>query len=217
MSDNKMSDLLLNSLTAMENNATHHAPPHHSEAGEFGGAEDEFTESYEHLPVPDLAGEGAIKQQESKVGPLIDSDVVEDFQRARNINHALQDHQLFLLTNATRLAVSTESPQAYKAANDIANTLRGINDDMLKQNKALADIMTKNKPKAVGAGETSVEVDGETGNVTVTKGKSVNTKSLLNSLEKIREAKANGTLDSLTVEDLNEDSDFIDMETESDG
>ncbi|AUR97703.1 terminase DNA packaging enzyme, partial [Vibrio phage 1.244.A._10N.261.54.C3] len=150
----------------------------------FGGVDPEGDLNYDMI-VPNLK-ESKV-QRESKVLETVESDISEDYKHVRDTTYALQSVTTELLQNALTMAVRTENPRAYSTVNDLVETVRNLNKDLLNNAKALHDIQGKKQPLNPGGKETEVEVTGDGVKVTQREGGKT-TANLMAMVEEMRKS-----------------------------
>lgn len=143
-----------------------------------------------------------VKEKESKFKEDSETDIAEDFKRARNVTYACQELMIEMLGDAAKLAISTENPRAFDIVNNIVTNVRGLNRDLLDFNKAAIEAKGKSNPQNTGDGEsgTHVSID-ENGAVSVTQTRRTSTVSLLEKIEAARKAK-NGDMGAIDNADI---------------
>ncbi|CAM0001397.1 terminase small subunit, partial [Vibrio phage K469] len=169
---------------------------------EFGGVNPDDDYNYD-IPVPDLSK--ASVQKESNVLETAESDITEDYQHVRNTTYALQAVATELLQGAMTMAVRTENPRAFSTVNDLIESVRGLNKDLITNAKALHEIQGKKQP--LGEGEKRTEVAVTENGIKVTQ--SEGGKTTANLMAMVEEMRRNGGKASSI-----KNSDFIDAEVE---
>ncbi len=131
------------------------------------------------IPIPETNFD---KQQTSNIAETSDSNIQVDADRARDMTYAMQDLTAELLGGAVKMACETQNPRAYGMVNDMMNTMRGLNKDLLENAKTVQDLTRGGG--SVGKGSTTVTVE-EDGQVTVEK-TAPTTSNLLDMVEEHR-------------------------------
>ena len=88
------------------------------------------------------------------------SDMAADYIYARNLNYALLETMGGVLASAVRVAIESEHPRAYEAANALAGTLMNVQKELLGLQKTFKDVV-KDNPHAPSA----MTVNNTTNNV----------------------------------------------------
>ncbi|QZI90460.1 hypothetical protein MYOV003v1_p0136 [Vibrio phage 207E48.1] len=151
----------------------------------FGGAHPDEDLNYD-LVVPNLRE--MTESKDSNVVETVDSDITTDYKHVRDSTYALQAVTTELLQGALTMAVRTENPRAYGTVNDLIETVRNLNKDLLNNAKALHDIQGKKQPLHPGEKETEVEVSQDGVKVTQREGG----KTTANLMAMVEEMRKNG-------------------------
>jgi len=150
-----------------------------------------------------------IIKQETRAEDEENSDLLEDYRRARDFTYALQDATLVMLKNAATMAVATAHPRAYGVVNEIVTNMRGLNKDLMDIQKSLNESRTKHRTvpnveqKEPEGGDVGVGVqtnpDGST-SIGIRVGSRASTMNILEVLKKARESGLD--LSTLNNEDI---------------
>lgn len=123
-----------------------------------------------------------------------ETDLIKDYKRSRNFTYAMQDVSLVMLKNLCQIAATTMHPKAYDSVNQMLNTMRGLNKDLLDSQKLLLESRSKKRTlplKALQEGESFVHSVTDENGSTLT----ISTRdrpTTTNILEVIRKAKEQG-------------------------
>lgn len=120
-----------------------------------------------------------LEERETKVPKFVDSDVNEDYQRARSVTYSVQDACITMMARAMKLAAETENPRAFNVFTDLVGNVRGLNKDLMDMQKTFkhvtADVTPANQPDP--------EQQGGKSGATLTVPLGSNTANLLKMLE----------------------------------
>ncbi len=145
-------------------------------------------EGYQGFEMPPSLSE--VVSKESKVPEYEDTDATTDYKRIRDTTYAMQEATMFMMGKAAELAASTEAPRAFSVFRELGELMRGLNKDLMENQKTIKDVTRDKEPP----GETTVEVsESEDGTTTVKVGKTArSSRDLLQMIEKVRrDAEAN--------------------------
>ncbi len=114
------------------------------------------------------------------------SDIKTDYTRAREYTYALQDIGLIMLKNAAQMAVATQQPKAYTSVNELMNTMRNLNKDLMDIQKSVMD-GTKKKRELPAPEVKEEEGDENDLEVTALKitGKKMSTQNVIDVMAKL--------------------------------
>lgn len=164
-----------------------------------------------YQPIPDVPSVQDPEAKDSKVPDFGNSDASTDYKRVRDTTYALQEATLFMIGQTAKLAVTTEAPRAFSVFRELVDTMRGLNKDLMDNQKTFKAVTVGEDPPA---DDTTVDVTtSPDGTTTVSVGKTPrSSRDLLKTIEDARKraderaaAKAAGK----AVED-----DVIDVEPE---
>lgn len=116
--------------------------------------EDEEYEDEEYTP-PNVNVE--LVKKETKLPDYANTDINDDYARARQVTYGLQDAVLTMVQKAMVLAAATDNPRAYETFNSLVNTCRNMNKDLMDIQKTVKDVTrdatpTQSQPEG-GEGE----------------------------------------------------------------
>lgn len=123
-----------------------------------------------------------------------ETDLLKDYVRSRNFTYAMQDTSLVMLKNLCQIAATTMHPKAYDSVNQMLNTMRGMNKDLMGFQKLLLESRGKKRTlpvKNLQEGESFVHSVTDENGSTLT----ISTRdrpTTTNILEVIRKAKEQG-------------------------
>lgn len=184
-----LSSSLLATLDQVEAEDTAHSQMELERAGmddrAFGGVNPDEDYNYD-VVVPNLKELTATK--DSNVVDTAESDITADYKHVRDTTYALQAVATELLQGAMTMAVRTENPRAFGTVNDLIESVRGLNKDLLNNAKALHEIQGKKQPLSPGEKETEVSVDKDGITVTQREGG----KTTANLMEMVEQMRRNG-------------------------
>ena len=216
MSDS-ISDRLLSTLEAIEG-----ADKAASEVTrDFLSDSDEVALFDQETPVIELKQNASCVENEDGI------DLLDDYKRSRDFTYMMQDASLVLLKNLSNLAATSAHPKAYDSVNQLLNTMRGFNKDLMEFQKILLDakgkkrlLPLKDSTPQDGRASVSVQTDGDTLTVTMR-----DRPTTTNILEVIQRAKKEGrdisTMDndSIIIEatKINEECQYQEVEEVENG
>lgn len=159
--------------------------------------------------------------KETKVKDFDDSDIKVDYQRVRATTYAMQEACILMMTQAAKLAASTEAPAIFRTFKELGELCRGLNKDLMDNQRMFKEV-TKGIEPNPSDGQIVVSSDGE-GNtsVTINKGAPRSSRDLLKMVEAVRDHKnKEGTVEGVVtqpepeIEDavITTDNEDIDME-----
>lgn len=170
--NSKMSENLLNTLDALKARDELSAEATNSfeantnkETGEWTG---EPPDGYKPMEAPEIK----VTSKETNVKEFEHSDARTDYIRVRDTTYALQEATMLMLGEAAKLAAATEAPRAFSVFKELGELMRGLNKDLMENQKSFKSVTMGEEPKTNDEGETeiSVESDGK-GGTRVTVGK----------------------------------------------
>lgn len=185
MSDDLNERLLktLDAINAVDNGAK-------AVTSALGGDSDEDPMEAFSSDIPDVE----VKELPSEEDTEEQTDLLKDYVRSRNFTYAMQDVSLVMLKNLCQIAATTMHPKAYDSVNQMLNTMRGMNKDLMDYQKLLLESRGKRRtlpPKTLAEGETFVHGSIDENGTTLTIS-SRERPTTTNILEVIRKAKEQG-------------------------
>ena len=127
-----------------------------------------------------------VEDKDSKVPDIEQSDATEDYRRVRNTTYAVQEAALFMMTQVSKLAASTENPRVYSVFKELGELVRGCNKDLLDNQKSITQTKAS-VPPTDGDDETTVGIrETEDGTEVVVRKKKSNSANLLKTIEEAR-------------------------------
>lgn len=184
-----MSEKLLNTLSAIDARDQTTAAASKSAMGflENGQQFDKDTGEIVDAPPayePLKPAEVKVQPLDTKVPDMSDSDALIDYRRVRDTTYAIQEASLFMMTEISKLAASTENPRVYSIFKELGELVRGCNKDLIENQKSIASSKASNDPKIND--DVSVEATiNEDGSVAVKTTKR-NSANLLKEIERQR-------------------------------
>lgn len=212
-----MSERLLGTLDAiqardevatevMEKSAPRAGIDYDENTGEWLG---EKPEGYQ--PIPDVPSVENAPAKDSKVPEFDNSDASTDYKRVRDTTYALQEATLFMIGQTAKLAVTTEAPRAFSVFRELVDTMRGLNKDLMDNQKTYKSVTQGEEPKSEGDDTTVDVTTSPDGTTTVSVGKKArSSRDLLATIEEARR-RADARSNKNVVKDGEE---VIDVEAE---
>lgn len=164
-----------------------------------------------YQPIPDVPTVENPVAKESKVPEFDNSDASTDYKRVRDTTYALQEATLFMIGQTAKLAVTTEAPRAFSVFRELVDTMRGLNKDLMDNQKTYKSVTQGEDPKEENTVEVTTTSDGTT---TVSVGKKAqSSRDLLKTIEEARK-RSEERAESRGKKASGEDEEVIDVNPE---
>jgi len=219
MSNNsKMSEQLLNTLDALQarDGVTKDMTPNFSkdeydkETGLWTG---DPPEGYQPMEVPDIK----VESKETAVQEFEHSDVRTDYVRVRDTTYAIQEATMFMMQQAAKLAAATEAPRAFSVFRELGELMRGLNKDLMDNQKNFKHVTVGEEPKTNDDTEVNVQTDAN-GNTRVTVGKTNrrSSRDLMEVARQLQAEKAAEDAQKKQAADEAAEAEFVEVEKDGD-
>ena len=164
-----------------------------------------------YQPIPDVPSVENAPAKDSKVPEFDNSDASTDYKRVRDTTYALQEATLFMIGQTAKLAVTTEAPRAFSVFRELVDTMRGLNKDLMDNQKTYKSVTQGEEPKEENTVEVTTTSDGTT---TVSVGKKAqSSRDLLKTIEEARK-RSEERAESRAKKPAGEDEEVIDVNPE---
>lgn len=186
--NSKMSENLLKTLDAIqardelaEESTRSFEENTDKETGEWLGPP---PDGYQPFDAPEIK----VSEKETKVQEFENSDARTDYIRVRDTTYAVQEATLVMMTQAAKLAATTEAPRAFSVFRELGELMRGLNKDLMDNQKNFKAATQGDEPVSDPT-EISVETDGN-GGTRVVVGKNTARRSSRDLMEVARKLQA---------------------------